>query len=174
MLVWNKGDRQMDKTVVVYYSLDGHTHFVAEKISERLDCPAIRLNLQKEFSNTNRFLKYFWAGKSSVFHDTPPLLPLSLDLEAYDTFVIATPVWAGNLSSPVRSFLSAHSFDGKRFFLVATNSGGSFTRSFATMRNLLPADSVKEEIGFENISEDDFNLHRKRLVEFCERILVKQ
>jgi hypothetical protein len=42
------------------------------------------------------------------------------------------------------------------------------------MRKLLPVASVKDEIGFRNISEDDFNSHRKRLVEFCEGILVKQ
>ncbi|MGE4585190.1 MAG: flavodoxin family protein [Sphaerochaeta sp.] len=164
----------MDKTAVVYYSLDGHTHLVATKISERLDCPAIRLRLQKEFSNANTFPKYFRAGKSSVFRDKPALVTSNLDLEAYDTFVIATPVWAGNLSSPVRSFLSSHSFDGKQVFLVATNNGGSFKRCFATMRKLLPTASVAGEICFVKITEENYPSHRRRLEEFCENILAKQ
>lgn len=164
----------MKKTVVVYYSLDGHTHSVATKISERLDCPVIRLRLQKEFSSTNTFLKYFWAGKSSVFHDKPALANTDVDLHAYDTLVIATPVWAGNLSSPVRSFLAGHSLDGKRVILVATNSGGSFEKCFTTMRKLLSSASVGEEIGFVNITEENYPSHRKRLEEFCEGILAKQ
>lgn len=164
----------MDKTAVIYYSLDGHTLFVAEKLRERLDCPVIRLHLKQEFSNTHMFLKYFWAGKSSVFHEKPALSPSNLDLKAYDSFVIATPVWAGNLSSPVRSFLASHLFDGKKVFLVATNSGGSFVRCFASMRKLLPTASVKDEIGFSNISEEDFISYQKRLDEFCEGILVKR
>jgi hypothetical protein len=32
----------MNKVAVIYYSLEGHTQFVAEKISERLGCPVIR------------------------------------------------------------------------------------------------------------------------------------
>ncbi len=163
----------MDKTAVIYYSLDGHTHLVATKMSEQLGCPAIRLHLVKEFSVTNTFLKYFWAGKSSVFHGKPALMDTDLDPDAYDTLVIATPVWAGNLSSPVRSFLSSHSFHGKRVFLVATNSGGSFERCFATMRMLLPAASVGGEIGFVKITPDIYPAHRHRLEKFCEGILVK-
>lgn len=164
----------MDKTAAIYYSLDGHTHLVATKISERLECPAIRLGLHKEFSSTNTFLKYFWAGKSSVFHDKPSLMDTDLDPEAYDTLFIATPVWAGNVSSPVRSFLASHLFSGKRVFLVATNSGGSFGKCFATMRKLLPAASVGGEIGFANITEETYPSHRKRLEEFCETIIAKR
>jgi flavodoxin len=163
----------MDKTAVVYYSLDGHTDLVAMRISERLECPAIRLHLVKEFSITNTFLKYFWAGKSSVFREKPALMDTGLDPDAYDTLVIATPVWAGDVSSPVRSFISSHSFHGKRVFLVATNSGGSFERCFSTMRELLPAASVGGEIGFVKITKDIYPAHRHRLEKFCEGILAK-
>ncbi len=162
---------QMDKTVVVYYSLDGHTHFVASKIGERLECPVIRLRQHNEFSATNTFLKYFWAGKSSVFRDKPPLEDTDLDPDAYDTLVIATPVWAGNLSSPVRSFLSSHPLDGKRVFLVATNSGGSFVKCFATMRKLMPKASVGEEIGLVNITEASSPAQQQSLDAFCDTVI---
>jgi len=164
----------MDKTAVVYYSLDGHTHLAATRISGRLSCPAIRLRLRKEFPTSSAFLKYFRAGKSSVFHDKPALVEPDQDLNAYDTLVIATPVWAGNLSSPMRSFLAGHPFPGRRVFLVATNSGGSFEKCFATMRKLLPAASIGAEIGFVNITGDGYPSHRKALEEFCEGIQLKR
>ena len=160
----------MNKVAVIYYSLEGHTQFVAEKISERLGCPVIRIRLKKEFSTVNTFFKFFWAGKSSVFRETPALADQSLDLEAYATIILATPVWAGNLSSPVRSFLSKHRLEKKRVFLVATNSGGSSERCFATMITQLPTGSVSREIGFINISEETYPIHRKQLEDFCDDI----
>ena len=164
----------MDNTAVVYYSLDGHTHFVATKMRERLDCPAIRLRLQKEFSTTNTFLKYFWAGKNSVFREKPALMDTGMDFQAYSTLVIATPVWAGNLSSPVRSFLAGHSLEGKQIFLVATNSGGSFEKCFATMRSLLPKAAVVREIGFMKVTDATFVAYEGMLRAFCDEVVATQ
>lgn len=160
----------MDKTAVIYYSLDGHTHLVARKIAECLHCPAIRLRLQQEFPAKPVFLKYFWAGKSSVFRDKPSLLDPGVDEQSYDTLIIATPVWAGNLSSPVRSFLANHPIAGKRVFLVATNSGGSFDRCFSTMRKLLSMTTIIRQIGFVKISEDSYPSHQQEIEELCKEI----
>lgn len=104
----------MERTALIYYSLDGNTHFIAQKMSKQLGCPVIRLKLQKEFSTTNKFLKFFWAGQSSVFRTKPPLANKAIDLKAYDTLVIASPVWAGSVSSPVRSFPEQLCHRGKR------------------------------------------------------------
>lgn len=161
----------MDRIAVVYYSLDGHTHFVVEKIKERLACTVIRLRLQKEFSTEHTFLKYFWAGKSSVFHEKPVLKNPKMDLDSYDTLIIATPVWAGNLSSPVRSFLASRSFDGKRVFLVATNSGGSFKKCFATMEKLLPTATIIRETGFINITEATYPSQQQQLEDLCAEVV---
>lgn len=162
----------MERTALVYYSLQGHTDFIAQKMGEQLDCPTIRLKLQKEFSQTSKFLQYFWAGKSSVFHDKPELANSPLDLSQYDTLIIATPIWAGNISSPVRSFLTQFTLENKRVYLVATNSGGSFEKCFTTMRTLLPESKVQGEIGFVDISRDTYHSHKQKLEAFCNGILA--
>lgn len=161
----------MERTALIYYSLNGHTHFVAQKISKQLDCPKIRLKLKKEFSTTSKFLQYFWAGKSSVFKDKPPLANKEIDLSPYDTLIIATPVWAGNLSSPVRSFLASYAIEGKQIHLVATTSGGAFEKCFASMRLLLQKSIVKDEIGFVEITNKTYATHADRLAVFCTGIL---
>ena len=164
----------MKRAALIYYSIDGHTHLVAQAMGKRLDCPVIRLQLQQEFSTTSKFLKYFWAGKSSVFHDKPELANKTLDLTAYDTLIIATPVWAGNLSSPVRSFLARYAPEGKQVYLVATNSGGTFEKCFATMRKLLPKSTIQQEIGFVEVTEDTYpTQHKERLEAFCAEILAR-
>ncbi|MDD4572977.1 MAG: hypothetical protein PHR69_02055 [Sphaerochaeta sp.] len=162
----------MERTALIYYSLDGHTHFIAEKFGKHLDCPIIRLKLKQEFSTKNKFFKYFWAGKSSAFHDKPALANAPIDLEAYDTLIIATPVWAGNLSSPVRSFLATSAVDNKQVYLIATNSGGSFGKCFATMRRLLPTSTIRGQIGFVEVDEETYPTHKERLEAFCAEILA--
>lgn len=162
----------MERTALIYYSLDGHTHFVAQKISKQLDCPKIRLHLKKEFSKTNKFLQYFWAGKSAAFKNKPPLANKEMDLSLYDTLIIATPVWAGNISSPVRSFLCSYAIEGKQVYLVATNSGGPFEKCFATMRKLLPKSTVQKEIGFIKMDKDTYSTHKEKLETLCKEILA--
>lgn len=162
----------MERVALVYYSLNGHIDFIAQKMSKQLGCPTIQLKLQKEFSQTNKFLQYFWAGKSSAFHDKPELANKPIDLAQYDTLIIATPVWAGNISSPVRSFLSSYAIEGKKVYLVASNSGGSFEKCFATMRKLLSKSTVQGEIGFVEITKDTYPTHKEKLEAFCKEILA--
>ena len=162
----------MERTALIYYSLNGHTEFIAKKMSKQLDCTTIRLKLQKEFSQTNTFLQYFWAGKSAFFHDKPKLENKKIDLTQYDTLIIATPVWAGNISSPIRSFLSSYAIEGKQVYLVASDSGGPFTKCFTTMRKFLLKSIVHNEIGFVGVTKDTYPTHKEKLEIFCREILA--
>ncbi|MBI9095489.1 MAG: hypothetical protein JEY71_11450 [Sphaerochaeta sp.] len=162
----------MERTALIYYSLEGHTDLIAQKMSKELDCPTIRLHLKKEFSTTNKFLKYFWAGKSAALHEKPALANKPIDLSPYDTLIVATPVWAGNVSSPVRSFLATNVIEGKRVYLVAHDSGGSFEKCFATIRALLPKSKVQKEIGFVKVTKETYSTHKEKLEAFCKEILA--
>ena len=62
------------KIALVYYSLDGNTAFAAEKIGLRLEADIIRLKPVKEYP-TEKIAKYFWAGKSASFQESPKLKP---------------------------------------------------------------------------------------------------
>ena len=164
----------MERTALIYYSLDGHTHLIAEKMSKQLNCPTIRLKLVQEFSSTSKFFKYFWAGKSSVFHEKPALENTTIDLKEYETLIIATPVWAGNISSPVRSFLTNNSIEGKQVYLVAIDSGGSFSKVFSSMHRLLQNSNVQNEIGFVKVTKDSYSSHQEKLEAFCNEILTSK
>ncbi|MDT4763405.1 hypothetical protein [Sphaerochaeta sp. PS] len=159
----------MERTVLIYYSLESHTHFIAQKIGEQLSCESIRLLPLKEFSR-NRFLKYFWAGKSAAFKEKPPLANKDIDLTLYDTLIIASPVWAGNISSPVRSFLSAYAIEDKNIYLIANSSGGPCEKCLSTMRGLLPKSTIKGTACFVQPSEASYASFKDRLDAFCTQI----
>lgn len=116
------------KSIVIFYSLDGHTKFVAELLAQELKADLVELELVKPFP-TKGFKKYFWCGKSSVFKEKPKLKTKIPNLHEYDLVVIGTPVWAGNCSSPINTLLSIMGneprLQGKKVGILITNGGGS-------------------------------------------------
>lgn len=86
-------------TLIVYFSLDGNTKFIAEKIAETINADIIELKTNKKYP-TEGFGKYFWGGKSVIFGEKPKLTNNNIDLNLYDAIIIGTPVWAGSFTPP--------------------------------------------------------------------------
>ena len=53
------------KDLIVYFSLEGNTEYVAQVLKEKLDARVRCLTPKKAYS-TKGFAKYFWGGKSAV------------------------------------------------------------------------------------------------------------
>ena len=92
------------KTIIVYYSLEGNTEYVANVIAGKLSADVLKLVPKKAYSDKG-FSKFFWGGKSAVMAETPELEPYTLDLSEYDQVVIGFPVWAGTFTPPIRTFV---------------------------------------------------------------------
>lgn len=129
------------KTAVVYFSLEGNTKYVAEKIASKLDADIIVLKPVKAYP-TGKFSKYFWCGKSSAFKESPKLIPYQFDSADYDLIVLGTPIWAGTFTPPVRTFLKDHSLAGNNVALFASCSGGSAEKCFEQLKKDLPQATV--------------------------------
>jgi flavodoxin len=154
---------------VVYYSLEGHTDFVARCIGERTGATLIRLFPKKDFP-AEGFGKYFWCGKSSMFHEKPELANEVSGLEQFDTLVVGTPTWAGSMTSPIRSFLETELPKGKSVYLFACNSGGKEEKCFAGMSKYLDGDTLKGWVSFTEPTEERFDSIEDKLDRFCEAI----
>ena len=61
------------KTIIVYYSLEGNTEYVAQTIANQLDADLLRIEPAKSYP-TGGFRKFFWGGKSAVMGETPELV----------------------------------------------------------------------------------------------------
>ena len=91
------------KTLIVYYTLEGNTHYAAKKIAAELGAGVLRIKPVKIYPRKG-FRKFFWGGKSAVMAETPELAPYEFDASAYDRIVFGFPVWAGNVTPPIRTF----------------------------------------------------------------------
>ena len=119
-------------TAVVYYSLEGNTQYAAEKIAGVLGADLIRLVPAKEYP-TGKLSKYFRAGKSATFGEAPKLEMYRFDPDRYGLVILGTPVWAGTMAPPLRTFLRENNLRGKSIALFACCSGGSTEKCFAQL-----------------------------------------
>jgi len=157
------------KAVIVYYSLEGDTDFIALKIAQKTGADIVRLVPQKEFPKGN-FKKFLWGGKSVVFNEKPKLTNKEIDLSIYDTIIIGTPIWAGTFAPPIMTFFNDYIFQGKNIFLFACHSGGEAQRCFEkiskkTIGNIV-IDTVEFNNPFKTVKEDT----DKKIESFCRSI----
>jgi hypothetical protein len=67
---------------------------------------------------------------------TVDLLPLAYDPSNYDVVVLGTPVWAGNMSSPLRSYVAAHKAQFRRVAFFCTQGGSGAEKVFHDLAEL--------------------------------------
>ena len=121
------------KSLVVFYSRTGITKEIAVHISEELDC-----DIEEIFDVKSRkgIFSYIGSGIESAFRKTPEIKETEVDPSDYDLVIIGTPVWAGNMASPVRTYLLRNNdkLNGVAFFCTMGNRGSK--KTFLEMERL--------------------------------------
>ena len=137
------------KDLVVYYSLEGNTAYVSEKIKEKTGADILRLIPKKAYSDKG-FAKFFWGGKSAVMGEKPELEPYDVDLAEYDRIIFGFPVWASNFTPPLRSFIADNmeALKGKRFAVFACQSGSGAEKAFGKLAKYLGIDGFEHSAVF--------------------------
>ncbi|MDF2888980.1 MAG: flavodoxin [Lacrimispora sp.] len=137
----------MMSTLVVYFTFEGSTKLIAEKIGETLKADVIELKTSKTYP-TGGIGKYFWGGKSVIFGDKPTLTNESINVSHYDTIIIGTPVWAGSFAPPVRSFVNDYKIVNKNIAMFASHGGGGAVKCFEKLKEALPDNKFIGDIAF--------------------------
>jgi len=135
------------KKIVVYYSLEGNTKFVAQKIAEAIGADLLELKPKKEIVKPHSLSKYFWGGKQVMMRERPELLPFVQNPQDYDVLFIGTPVWAWNYTPPINTFLADAKLTGKKIALFCSN-GGAIGKTFENMEKELTGNKIVGKIDF--------------------------
>ena len=116
----------MAKAAVIYYSLDGNTRFVASEICRATGAQSIEITRNKKLPGLP-IVKHFVGGMEVKLKKSPPVTPLLMDLSPYETLYVGAPVWASSFASPLRTFLAANGFKGKKIHLFCCYAGNPGT-----------------------------------------------
>jgi len=157
------------KTVVIYFSLEGNTKYIAEEISKELNADIIQLIPVKEYP-TGKVSKYFWGGKSTTFKETPKLESFKFDPDIYDLIILGKPIWAGTFTPPLRSFIKKTKLTGKKIAIFATCSGGSTEKCFKQLEKEISDGTVLATIGFIDPLKNKSSENSQKIIDFCTKL----
>lgn len=122
------------KTLVVYFSAQGHTKEVADKIADNLGADIFEIQPVQEYTSDD----LDWNDSNSRVsreHEDESLRNVELvsttvdNWDEYDTVLIGYPIWWGIAAWPVDTFVKANDFNGKTVIPFCTSSSSGLGQS---------------------------------------------
>lgn len=157
------------KTIIVYYSLEGNTAFAAQRMAMELGADTLRIEPVKTYPSSG-FRKFFWGGKSAVMAETPKLQPYDFDAAEYDRVIFGFPVWASNVTPPIRTFIKENDLRGKRIAAFACQSGAGAEKAFAKLKAALGIEKLEAELVLIDPKEKPSVDNEQKIKAFCEEL----
>jgi flavodoxin len=95
----------MPKALIIFYSKTGNTRRIAKAIAALSNWPTAEIrdlsSRRGAWGNLRCVIESIFGIKPRIEFDAPVL-------SSFDLIIIGTPVWAGHIASPIRSFLAMH------------------------------------------------------------------
>ena len=157
------------KVCVVYYSMSGNTSMVADKIVELMSADKIELMPKKEYPSRG-FRKFLWGGKSAVMHETPELEPYEFTGD-YDLIIIGSPVWAGNLTPPLNTFIrdNKEKINRMKVGCFLCQSGNGADKIFGKIKETFDKELIGELVLIDP-KDKPKEENNDKIKEFCKKI----
>jgi len=137
------------KTLVVYYSRDGHTKIVVEEISKAVGADIYEI---KETQSRAGIMGWILACKDAMLKKATAIEPSTIEPVNYDCVIVGSPVWALTIPSAVRSWFTQYGKSLKKTIFFVTMGGNGDKRAFSHMealcagKPLLTATFIDKEI----------------------------
>lgn len=158
-----------EKILVVYYSLEGNTQFIAEKIAGIMNADLLRLSPFKSLKAKGAG-KFFWGGKQVFMRQKPALEPFDKDPQDYNIIFIGTPVWVSSFAPALRSFFSKVKLQGKKVALFCTSAGGK-SKANGNMAKFLVGNQILGEIELQEPLTHDPQQSAAEAVEWAQNLV---
>lgn len=158
------------KALVVYYSLQGNTKFIADTIAKAIETDILELKPIKTIPKKG-FLRYLIGGKQAWKKEKPELVPFDKDPNDYDLIFIGTPVWAWTYSAPCHTFFSTTNIKNKKIAFFCCHAGDK-GKTFIDMENALAENEFLENIDFEEPLKMNKEANEKRVAEWVQKQLT--
>ena len=117
-----KENKNMKKTLVVYYSFTGNTKAIAERVQKATGADIAQIETAEPYKGS--YDEIVSQGNDEVQSKFKPRLkPLGVDLKSYDRIIVGTPTWWYTMAPAVLTFLTENDFKGKTVVPFMTNAG---------------------------------------------------
>jgi flavodoxin len=122
------------QALVVYYSRTGHTKKVGDELAK-----AMPGDVEELVDTANRAgpIGFLISGREGSGRKLAKLQPVKKDPATYDIVVIGTPIWASNMSSPVRTYITENKEKFKSVAFFCTEGSKGAETAFAEMEEII-------------------------------------
>jgi flavodoxin len=110
------------KILVVYYSRTGSTKKIGLEIARLLKADIEQIEDVKSRLGLIGWLK---SGREAQKKILAEIKSVKKDPKKYDLTVVGTPIWASNMSSPIRTYLTNNKFKKIAFFCACGGKPGN-------------------------------------------------
>ena len=106
--------------------------------------------------------------------ETPELEPYSFDAESYDRIIFGFPVWAGNITPPIRTFVKENDLKGKRIAAFACQSGAGAEKAFGKLKAAIGIESMEAEMILIDPKSKPSAENDRKIRELCSKLQQKE
>ncbi|MDY0382657.1 MAG: hypothetical protein RBS20_02850, partial [Atribacterota bacterium] len=108
------------------------------------------------------------SGNEAYLQRAIPIEKLKKDPVQYELIIVGTPIWAGNMSTPILSFLKEYKEKINKFAFFSTCLGSDLNKILLYMEHIIP----QKPIAVMNINYQAFKkqYHVKMVEEFINSI----
>jgi len=156
------------KSLVVYYTRDGNTRFVAETIAAEIGAD---LEEVVDLKKRSGILGYLSGGRDAMQGKETKISPTIKSPAGYELIVVGSPIWAGKPAPALTTYLRKNDLSGKKV-AVFFSQGGKKITGFEQTKAFMPNSecigelSVIQPLGNKDESE-------KQIVEWCKTLITK-
>jgi len=118
------------RILVVYYSRTGITRKVAQELAKILDCDCDEIIDTVDRAGVKG---YMISGRDAMLKNLTKLEPAKKDPSKYDLVVVGTPIWAGKISAPLRTYLAGNKSNLKKLAFFCTQGGSGADKACEEM-----------------------------------------
>jgi flavodoxin len=129
----------MPGILIVYYSRTGYTRRVAEELAAKTGATMEALAETRSRSGVFNYLR---SGREALTGRTAPICPTVQDPSAFDLVVLGSPVWAGHVCSPMRTYLTERRDDLPNVAFFCTQHASGADKALRDMTDLAGREPV--------------------------------
>ncbi|OCX43447.1 hypothetical protein A7X81_00240 [Campylobacter ornithocola] len=142
------------KSAIVYYSRTLNTHILAKYLQSITNSDLISLQIINPYPNDFDAMSKI-AKEERDRNFKPKLVSIEFNPNDYDVIFLGTPVWAGGISSPIRTFLSMYDFNSKVIAPFCTQVKDNIEGCIKDIQFLTPNAKILKGIDIQATFEKD-------------------
>lgn len=129
--------------IIIFYSRTGNTKTVAEEYAKKNNTAIYGI---KDLVNRKGFFGLIKSSFQALIKKETQIEDIETDISEYSRVILCTPIWAGSIPSPVRSFISKYGklINKVEYIITYSNPKKEYRKILKEMDTLIGRKHVRE------------------------------